>query len=84
MVSKETVLNKLTYFHTVTGFPPDVLHDLLEGLVPVELSLCLGKLISAKYFTLEQLNIAIQSSHIHSQIRLVDPKDYLRLLKLME
>ncbi len=60
-VKSDCVLNKLTYFHTVTGFPPDVLHDLLEGIVPVELSLCLGKLISDKYFTLEELNTAIQS-----------------------
>lgn len=25
---------KLQYFHTVTGFPPDILHDLFEGVVP--------------------------------------------------
>lgn len=61
MVSKECVLNKLTYFHTVTGFPPDFLHDLLEGIVTFELSLCLKKLISEKYFTLDELNSAIQN-----------------------
>lgn len=60
-VKSDCVLNKLTYFHAVTGFPPDVLHDLLEGLVPVEFSLRLAKLISDKYFTLEELNTAFQS-----------------------
>ena len=25
----------LNYFHTITGFPPDILHDLLEGIVRV-------------------------------------------------
>lgn len=60
-VKRDCVLNRLTYFHTVTGFPPDVLHDLLEGIVPVELSLCLSKLIHDKYFTLAELNTAIQS-----------------------
>ncbi|KAK7930693.1 hypothetical protein WMY93_007088 [Mugilogobius chulae] len=40
-VQQDCVLNHLEYFHTVTGFPPDVLHDLLEGVVPVELALCL-------------------------------------------
>lgn len=33
----------LKHFHPVTGFAPDVLHDLLEGIVPIELSLCLQK-----------------------------------------
>ena len=31
----------LSYFHPITGFPPDILHDLFEGVVPVELALCL-------------------------------------------
>lgn len=36
----------LSYFHLVTGFPPDILHDLLVGVVPVEIALCLKGLIS--------------------------------------
>ncbi|KAK0151755.1 hypothetical protein N1851_006855 [Merluccius polli] len=51
----------LEYFHTVTGFPPDVLHDLFEGIVPVELALCIGEMIRCKYFTLEYLNRKIMS-----------------------
>lgn len=43
-VKADCVLNKLTYFHCITGFPPDLLHDLLEGIVPVELGLCLKSL----------------------------------------
>ncbi|XP_059905303.1 uncharacterized protein LOC132455458 [Gadus macrocephalus] len=27
----------LNYFHTITGFPPDILHDLLEGIVPMDI-----------------------------------------------
>ena len=59
-VKRDCVLNKLTYFHCVTGFPPDFLQDLFEGIVPVELCLCLKTLIAKKYFTLEELNTAIQ------------------------
>ena len=51
----------LQYFHPITGFPPDILHDLLEGVVPVELSLCIKELIKLKYFTLEYLNEKISS-----------------------
>lgn len=51
----------LAYFHPITGFPPDLLHDLLEGVVPVEIALCLKALISKKYFSLDDLNKAIVS-----------------------
>lgn len=51
----------LNYFHTITGFPPDILHDLLEGIVPMELALCIKEMIRLKYFTLEYLNTKIAS-----------------------
>lgn len=61
-VKSDCVLRKsLNYFHTITGFPPDILHDLLEGVIPVELSLCIKKMILLKYFTLEYLNHKITS-----------------------
>ncbi|KAL1252219.1 hypothetical protein QQF64_020015 [Cirrhinus molitorella] len=53
--------DSLDYFHPITGFPPDVLHDLPEGIVPVELSLCIKTMIQMKYFTLECLNQKIAS-----------------------
>lgn len=53
--------NSLDYFHPITGFPPDLLHDLLEGIVPVELALCIKELIREKYFTIEYFNQRIAS-----------------------
>lgn len=50
----------LEHFHVVSGYPPDILHDILEGIVPVELSLCLTDLIGKSYFTLDMLNQAIR------------------------
>lgn len=47
-------------FHLTTGYPPDVLHDLLEGSVPVELALCLEILIKKRLFKLEELNRIIK------------------------
>lgn len=41
----------LNFFHPVTGFPPDILHDIFEGVIPVELSLCLRDLISKGFIT---------------------------------
>jgi len=50
----------LTPFHVVNGFPPDILHDFLEVVIPAELSLCLQDLITKKYVTLDSLNKAIR------------------------
>jgi len=54
------ITERLDHFHVTTGYPPDVLHDLLEGIVPVELALCLDILIKKKYFSLEELNAIIR------------------------
>nr|XP_023651070.1 uncharacterized protein LOC111835233 isoform X1 [Paramormyrops kingsleyae]XP_023651071.1 uncharacterized protein LOC111835233 isoform X1 [Paramormyrops kingsleyae] len=50
----------LNHFHVVSGYPPDVLHDLLEGIVPFELALCLDALIKKRYFSLSDLNKQIK------------------------
>ena len=44
----------------VSGYPPDILHDILEGIVPTEVSLCLSDLIGKHYFRLNVLNQAIR------------------------
>lgn len=62
----------LEQFHVVEGYPPDILHDVLEEIVPVEVSLCLTDLIAKKYFTLDTLNEVIRSFLItHLQTRLI-------------
>lgn len=59
-VKRECVLTKnLSHFHVVSGFPPDIAHDILEGIVPVELACCLTSIISKKLFTIDDLNKAI-------------------------
>jgi len=50
---------KLSHFHVTQGYPPDIVHDLFEGIVPVELALCLREFVSKKYLSLETLNTLI-------------------------
>lgn len=60
-VKQVCVLSKhLSYFHPVTGFPPDILHDLFEGVIPVELCLCLKELIRKGFITFDGLNRRIK------------------------
>lgn len=59
-VKRECVFTKhLSHFNVLSAYPPDVLHDVFEGVVPVELAHCLALLISKKYFSLESLNKSI-------------------------
>jgi len=47
----------LKHFHAAVGFPPDVSHGLLEGVVPFEIALCIGHFIEHKYFhDVQQIN----------------------------
>ncbi len=56
-VKKECVFSThLAHFHVLSGYPPDVMHDVFEGVVPFELKHCLSMLLSKKYFTFEFLN----------------------------
>ena len=64
----------LSYFHPVTGFPPDILHDFFEGVIPVELSLCLKNFISKGYITLDRLNSLINSFPYKYSDRVNKPK----------
>lgn len=46
-VKRECVFTRtLSHFHVVSGFPPDVAHDIFEGIVSVELAYCLSSMIS--------------------------------------
>ncbi len=61
--NSNSVLNELKYFHVCSGaLVPDVMHDMLEGVLQYELKLLLKKFIfEDKYITLQQLNSTIQN-----------------------
>lgn len=60
-VQNPCILNELKYFNFLDSPTVDIMHDVLEGVVPYELKLVLQKLIDLKCFTLEQINQRILS-----------------------
>lgn len=70
------LLSRLAHFHPAKGFPPDFLHDVLEGIVPVELSICLSDLNASKYLTLNDLNDRIASFPFQFLTKLTDLRHY--------
>jgi hypothetical protein len=53
-------LHELKYFHVTNNWAPDIMHDLLEGVVPFECSLLLKELENQHIITVAQLNTAVQ------------------------
>lgn len=43
------ITQRLDHFYVTTGYPPDVMHNILEGIVLVELALCLDILRKSTY-----------------------------------
>ena len=70
-INFDSVLNELQYFHVIGGMVPDVLHDVLEGVLPRTTCLMLRSfLIEKKYFSIDQLNHALRNfPYGHSDIK---------------
>ncbi len=70
-INGKSILNELKHFHVIGGLVPDLMHDLHEGV----LSLILCKILKycikeKKYFTLDQLNDALQNfKYGHSEVK---------------
>ena len=63
-VKENSCLNKLQYFHVTENISVDIMHDILEGVAPLEVKLMLRHFIyEEKLLTLEQLNDRISSFH---------------------
>ena len=57
-INRNSILNQLAYYHVCNGsLIPDVMHDLLEGVLQYEVKLMLHVMIdNENYFTLEDFN----------------------------
>lgn len=61
-IKSSCLLNSLKYFHIAENVTVDVMHDLLEGIVPFELKLIISSFIfDKKYFTLGIFNSRLAS-----------------------
>ena len=60
-VKRASILNQSQYFHVVDGLDLDVMHDQLEGVLPLEIKLLLKRFVrEERYFTLDTLNERIE------------------------
>ena len=58
-IKRGCILNELQYFHCVDNSIVDCMHDLLEGIIPFEISLVLQSFIARRLLTLDEINQAL-------------------------
>lgn len=46
-VAKSSPFKSIQSFHVITGLPPDIMHDILEGVIPVTLDVIIQQLIAS-------------------------------------
>ena len=54
-------LNQLSYYHVAENTCPDIMHDFLEGLLPIEMKLVLAELVAQGLFSLQDFNSRLHS-----------------------
>ena len=60
-VKENSVQNKLEYFHVTSGLPPDIMHNIFEGVAVFEFKSMLSVFVQdLKLFSLTTLNRRIQ------------------------
>ena len=57
----DSILNTSRFFHVTEGLIPDVMHDVLEGVLPYVTKELLKNLISGRVVTFADLHSAMQS-----------------------
>jgi len=65
-VSGEAAFHHLDSFDATHSLPPDCMHDILEGVIPITLRMCLRGLIKSKFFTVKTLNERLRRFHFGS------------------
>ena len=60
-VKAQSELNNSKYFHVVDGLPSDIMHGILEGVLPLHFKVMLRKfIVEEKRFTINELNRRFQ------------------------
>jgi hypothetical protein len=82
-VTGTSILNELSHFHVIGGLPPDFMHDILEGILPLVISKVIMYCIKSNFFSLKTLNNIIEIfNYGHREV--IDkpcPIDYSQLIK---
>jgi len=60
-VNGESCFAELNYFDCITSFPPDAMHDILEGVICIVMNLVIRTAVHRKLVTIRQINATLKS-----------------------
>ena len=60
-VKRDSLLNTSKYYHVVEGLASDVMHDVLQGVIPKVTKLILAHLVDEGHFSVDVLNEKIRN-----------------------
>lgn len=60
-IGRNSIFNELNYYHVTENISVDIMHDIFEGIAPLEVKLVLQHFIGRGYFTLDELNNRVAS-----------------------
>lgn len=63
-VYSSSPFDELHYFDVTKSLPPDIMHDLLEGVIPLVMKLVISKAHTEKHITINEINEELQKIHI--------------------
>ena len=63
-INRRAALEELSYFSVVCALPHDIMHDLMEGVIPHEIKFLLNNCVTDGLFELSQLNDRISAFDI--------------------
>ena len=61
-INRRAALEDLSYFHVVHALPHDIMHDLMEGVIPHEMKLLLQSSVADSLFDMTQFNHRLSAS----------------------
>ena len=60
--------HELDYFDVNKAFPPDIMHDVLEGVLPLVMKLVIAEARKQRHITIREFNDGLKELSIHPSI----------------
>ena len=75
-IKRYSPLHVLKYFHVIDGLPPDLAHDVIEGIAIDIMSQIIGHFVVHKAFTLDSLNEKIENFEYSHSDKTNEPQPF--------
>ena len=84
-ITRLSILEEVPGFSVIHGLPHDIMHDLFEGIVPLNMMLLIEYCVTKIFFTINELNDRINNfDFIENKPSLIDPNIFKKNRKIRQ